>query len=183
MICNQFTLKLQRNGINQRTAYSNKKMWWNCVNGHEYQATIAQRVSGSGCPFCSGRRAVKGVNDLKTIFPEIAKEWNYKRNIGLKPNELTAFTSKKVWWVCSVCSYEWKTSIYTHMRCGCPKCGTIKSHRSRMKSVLCVETGVEYESVSIAEKVNGIKHISDCCLGKRATAGGYHWKYKTLGNI
>lgn len=30
-----------------------------------------------------------------------------------------------------------------------------------------------------AERETGIKssHISDCCLGKRKTAGGYNWKY------
>ena len=41
-----------------------KKVWWRCPNGHEWQATPRDRVSGTGCPFCSSRRL--------TSFPEQA---------------------------------------------------------------------------------------------------------------
>lgn len=34
-----------------------------------------------------------------------------------------------------------------------------------------------YESITDAEKTTGIRHIGDCCKGKRKTAGGYLWKY------
>ncbi len=40
------------------TPYSGKKVWWRCARGHEYQARVAIRNSqGTGCPYCSGRRA------------------------------------------------------------------------------------------------------------------------------
>ncbi len=32
-------------------------VWWKCSMGHEWQARISHRVSGSGCPICSGRVA------------------------------------------------------------------------------------------------------------------------------
>jgi hypothetical protein len=37
----------------------------------------------------------------------------------------------------------------------------------------------EFVNAREAEKITGIgyKHISDCCLGKRKTTGGYIWKY------
>jgi len=35
---------------------SNKKAWWRCVNGHVWNAIIASRTSGNGCPYCSRRR-------------------------------------------------------------------------------------------------------------------------------
>ena len=38
------------------TPGSNKKVWWQCKEGHEWQSVIAKRVSGRGCPYCSGRR-------------------------------------------------------------------------------------------------------------------------------
>ena len=33
---------------------SNKKVWWKCSKGHEWQAIIANRNEGRGCPYCSG---------------------------------------------------------------------------------------------------------------------------------
>lgn len=48
------------------------------------------------------------------------------------------------------------------------------------KKVLCIETNTIYDSITIAGKSVGIKmgsHIYDCCVGKRNTCGGYHWKY------
>ncbi|MBR2041111.1 MAG: zinc-ribbon domain-containing protein [Oscillospiraceae bacterium] len=50
----------------QLTLGSGKKVWWKCSKGHEWQATIKSRNKGNGCPYCSGRFAVKGENDLQT---------------------------------------------------------------------------------------------------------------------
>ena len=38
------------------TASSNKKVWWLCNQGHEWQAIINSRNKGVGCPFCSKRK-------------------------------------------------------------------------------------------------------------------------------
>lgn len=47
------------------------------------------------------------------------------------------------------------------------------------KAVMCIETGVIYESTMDAERKTGIfaSRISSCCTGKRNTTKGYHWKY------
>ena len=34
------------------TVGSAKKVWWKCAKGHEWQATIANRSKGIGCPYC-----------------------------------------------------------------------------------------------------------------------------------
>ena len=44
---------------------SDKKVWWKCKNGHEWQAMIGNRHRGNGCPYCSGRYAIKDENDLQ----------------------------------------------------------------------------------------------------------------------
>ena len=62
------------------TLGSGKKVWWKCSKGHEWLATINSRKGGIGCPYCSGRFAVKGQNDLQTVNPALAKEWNYNKN-------------------------------------------------------------------------------------------------------
>ena len=104
------------------SAGSNKKVWWKCRKGHDWQATISSRNSGNGCPYCSGRRAIKGENDLLTINPVLAKEWNYEKNGNLKPEEHSTNTPKKVWWKCSV-GHEWQARIsHRNNGSGCPYC-------------------------------------------------------------
>ena len=80
------------------TLGNNKKAWWKCSKGHEWQATIASRNSGSGCPYCSGNKVLKGENDLQTVNPTLAKEWNYEKNGDSKPENFTANSGQKVWW-------------------------------------------------------------------------------------
>ena len=55
--------------------------------------------------------------------PELLKEWAFEKNIDVSPFVITAGSSKKVWWKCSVCGFEWETKIYTrHEGKGCPRC-------------------------------------------------------------
>lgn len=37
-----------------------------------------------------------------------------------------------------------------------------------------------FESIKDAERYLGLKnsHISECCMGKRKTSNGFHWKYE-----
>lgn len=47
------------------------------------------------------------------------------------------------------------------------------------KKVILIETNVIYDSIENAAKLNNIvrSSISECCSGKRKTAGGFHWKF------
>lgn len=48
------------------------------------------------------------------------------------------------------------------------------------KRVVCIETGVVYESLATAAKAVGLKNsasLSNCLRGKAMTAGGFHWAY------
>ena len=82
------------------TPYSNKKVWWKCKLGHEWEAIIGSRTKGNGCPFCNNRFVLSGYNDLETLKPDLIKEWNYKRNGDLKPNMIAPYSNRKVWWIC-----------------------------------------------------------------------------------
>ena len=57
------------------SAGSNKKVWWKCSKGHEWQATINHRNTGCGCPICNSER--------KTSFPEYAIVY-YLKKYGLE---------------------------------------------------------------------------------------------------
>ena len=114
--------KLQPSGV---SAYSNKKAWWRCDKGHEWQVRIASRTyGGSGCPFCSGRKVLAGFNDLQTKEPRIAAEWHPTKNGALEPTMVTVGSTKRVWWKCPL-GHEWKAIVYsraTGRKCGCPEC-------------------------------------------------------------
>ena len=38
------------------TPGSNRKVWWRCSHGHEWEATVGSRVRGSGCRTCYNER-------------------------------------------------------------------------------------------------------------------------------
>lgn len=52
-----------------------------------------------------------------------------------------------------------------------------KNRKDTSKKVLCVETGIVFESTMDAYRKTGIRHISEVCNGRRNKAGGYHWKF------
>ena len=117
------------------TLHSNIKAWWKCSKNHSYHKTIDNRTNGSGCPYCSGRRLLSGFNDLQTLFPAIAKEWDYEKNGELKPADVLSGSTIKVHWICSDCKNEWITTVRsrTKGKTGCPKCSTkrrVKSFRA-----------------------------------------------------
>ena len=107
------------------TVNSNKNIWWKYSKGHEWQARVASRNTGSGCPYCSGRYAIRDKNDLKTLNPTLSKEWDYDKNIGFTPADVLPNSNKKVWWKCSK-GHEWQAAInHRNKGVGCPYCAGI----------------------------------------------------------
>lgn len=105
------------------TAGSGKKAWWICSKGHSWDAQIASRVYGAGCPFCSGNRLLKGFNDLATKNPNLILEWDYGRNYPYKPEEFTAYSRQKAWWKCNR-GHSWQAAIGNRNNgTSCPICG------------------------------------------------------------
>ena len=82
-------------------AGSGKKAWWKCDAGHSWEAVISTRAKKKvGCPYCSGKRAYKGFNDLATTHPELAQQWDWENNGDLGPENISAGSEKKVFWKC-----------------------------------------------------------------------------------
>jgi hypothetical protein len=93
---------------------SHYKVWWICVKGHEWEASIHARVfMKNGCPFCANKRACLD-NCLGTKYPELSKEWDFHKN-ELTPNDVLPDTHKKVWWKCAQ-GHEWKAWISDRTR-------------------------------------------------------------------
>jgi len=105
------------------------KVWWICPNGHEYKSALSSRTreNGSGCPYCAGKTALVGFNDLATTHPELAAEWNYEKNGSLTPQMITAGSPRIVWWK-GKCGHEWDAALQPRAQrgVGCPYCSNKK---------------------------------------------------------
>lgn len=57
-------------------------------------------------------------------YADYIKDWDYEKNIDHNPNILTAGSSYKVWWKCSICNHSWQASPNERILHGnkCPVC-------------------------------------------------------------
>lgn len=117
---------------------SNKKAYWKCSKSHEWREEIYKRSHGKRCPYCANKRVWIGYNDLNTLYPALAKEWNKDKNADIDINSVVPGSQKKVWWTCSVCGKEWKATVCyrTQNGTGCPECGLKKRGAARSKTLV-----------------------------------------------
>lgn len=119
-----------KNGITSPKTISygtKKKVWWICDKGHEWEATILSRSYGAGCPVCSGKAVIPGENDMASMYPKIASEWHPSKNGNLRPDAVTPYSNRKVWWLCDK-GHEYQAIIShrTGIGGGCPYCANRK---------------------------------------------------------
>lgn len=114
------------------SAGSSQSVWWKCPKGHSYKKRICSRVHGSSCPYCSGRFVSEGINDLATLSPTIASEWDYDKNFPLKPNEISRGSSKNIWWRCEK-GHSWSSKVSARTNGeGCPFCHKMEPYYSHL---------------------------------------------------
>ena len=114
---------IQKNNMlpSQISAGSHKKVWWLCSKGHSYQSKPNDRVNSRGCPCCAGKRASE-TNNLEFLYPDVAKEFDVKKN-NILPTQILSQSSKKVWWICSNGhSYDMQVRSRTTDNQNCPIC-------------------------------------------------------------
>ena len=171
------------------TAGRFKPVWWLCSKcGYEWQASPNNRKKGVGCPCCSGRVPQIGVNDLATLYPQIASEWHPVKNGDLNPNMFKSGSEQKVWWLCPECGYEYKSRINQrtskNKQSGCPACKrkkAVKIHSIQV-NMFDVKTNQyikTFDSIKTASREMHISYenIIKTCKGQREQAGGYKWRY------
>ena len=115
---------------------SSKKVWWKCSKDerHSWKTAIHLITRGSSCPICSNKKIVEGINDLKTLKPELFDgsykiQWDFEKNNkeNIYPENYSYGSQKKVWWMCSKDNYIWKTMISSITNgIGCPVCSNKK---------------------------------------------------------
>ncbi|MCQ6348527.1 zinc-ribbon domain-containing protein [Bacillus cereus] len=117
---------------NNVTPKSNKQIWWKCSTcKNEWRATVSSRTSGTSCPECAKDSRIKSFKKYKLKngsslagkFPELIKEWNYKRNGDITPEEVNYGSNEEFWWECEL-GHEWKAAVKsrTSKGTGCKHC-------------------------------------------------------------
>lgn len=100
---------------------SNRRVKWRCMFGHEWVQSPNIRVSqGTGCPMCSGRVVVSGVNDLATTHPVLAGELiEEHRSLA---SSVSAGSARKLTWLCRG-GHVWDAALFIRKKgVGCPYC-------------------------------------------------------------
>ena len=115
-------------------AGSNKEVWWKCIEGHEWQASIKSRNNGKNCPYCSNKRVLVGYNDLYTYCinnnrEDLINEFDEEKN-GFSMKEITVGSAKIIWWKCPK-GHSYQAAAHRRIRTG-SGCG-ICSHNILMK--------------------------------------------------
>ena len=105
-------------------AGTHRKVWWRCEKGHEWQAAVFSRtVNGACCPVCAGKVILPGENDLKTLYPGVAREWHPTKNGTMTPDRISPYSNRKVWWTCEKGHpYRAVVAARTMHGSGCPYC-------------------------------------------------------------
>ena len=96
-----------------------KKLPWKCKNEHKWETSVASRVRGTGCPYCSNNKLLEGFNDLLTIDPMVASEAD-----GWDPKKILSGSTKKLSWKCKN-GHRWGAVVYSRTglaKTGCPYC-------------------------------------------------------------
>ena len=116
---------------------SKDKVAWKCSDcGHKWPARIYSRaIDGNGCPKC-GRKSMwetrrqlsLAKHNLALDFPDLAKEWDYEKNIDLlrnTPEQYTKGARDTVFWKCPKGhdSYPARIANRVYSGEGCPVCG------------------------------------------------------------
>jgi hypothetical protein len=98
-------------------SYGSKKIvGWMCQLGHTWNAQVANRSIGDGCPVCSGRKVQKGFNDLATTNPELAAQAD-----GWDPTTLSFGSNSRVSWKCKL-GHHSVAPVSQRSQYGCPVC-------------------------------------------------------------
>ena len=104
--------------------YKNNKTKIKCrckIDGYEWEAIPIHLLRGIGCPVCSNRIIISGVNDIKTTHPSFVK---YFKNID-DSTKYSSGSAKKITCICPDCGYEKNMPLYHLINYGfaCHKCG------------------------------------------------------------
>ena len=132
----------------------------------------------SGCPYCAGKQAWPGENDLASQRPDLLDQWHPTKNLPMTPERVTVGGHFKAWWVCEQ-GHEWQAIVKSRTLggCGCPVCAG--------KLVVAGENNLESQFPAVAAQwhptLNGALTPEQVTAGSHRTVwwmcpNGHIWK-------
>ena len=77
---------------------------------------------------------VDATKSLLTVNPNLSKEWHKTKNADLTPQDVTAGSNRKVWWLCpEKHSYEATIDNRNLNGSGCPQCSKQRKSKYKIK--------------------------------------------------
>lgn len=153
---------------------SEYEAWWKCQTCKgSWQSKVKNRTNGSSCPYCAGRKVLKGFNDLACQYPALADQWIQSEH-GLTPEDVTPGSHEEVTWKCEK-GHHWKALVKTRVYgYGCPYCSK--------RFVVPNETDFSTRFPEIAKEWNfeRNKHVNILSVAA-GSKKKYWWKCATCG--
>jgi hypothetical protein len=79
------------------------------------------------------------------ITRSLEKEWDFKKNRGLKPSGVTPYSHKRVWWKCQK-GHEWRATVDSRsLGNGCPYCSGYKASKDNNLTIRFPELVAEWD--------------------------------------
>ncbi|WP_158710027.1 zinc-ribbon domain-containing protein [Streptomyces katrae] len=101
---------------------SQRKVWWQCPDGHEYQARIANRSRGTGCPECA-RAGRTSEPVLLADLPELLRQVDPDTDGASEASQLLSNARERLGWICPQ-GHRWQARVRHRAisGSGCPQC-------------------------------------------------------------
>mgnify|MGYP000297091649 FL=1 len=117
-------------------ARSNEYAWFKCPEcGYSWRTQICGRLRTDKCPACETNNVIrKGVNDFRTVSPQLALDTSDELNPDIDLNKLGIGSKTRIHWKCHICGFEWDAPIHgrAHRYNGnngiaaCPACAKVR---------------------------------------------------------
>ena len=120
----------------------NKKVWWICELGHEWEDKISNKTKSKHCPYCYGRRVWAGFNDINTTSKKLSN-WLLNKEDGYKHSK---GTKVKLDWKCGCGQIIRNKSpfIVDKDGLGCPNCSDGKSYPEKVVYQLLKQLNITF---------------------------------------
>ncbi|MDX3231857.1 zinc-ribbon domain-containing protein [Streptomyces sp. ME19-01-6] len=153
---------------------SHKAAFWQCHDGHVWNAQVHSRIAGSGCPQCAGY-VPRGQAKLSDRAPHLVNEWHPRNDVP--PDSVGPGSRRMVWWLCPV-GHEYQARISNRSRgTGCPACARAGRDISAGLLADIPELFAQIDQDTAPADVGELLVNSSVRLGWRCTEG-HHWEAK-----
>lgn len=117
-------------------ARSNEYAWFKCPKcGYSWRTQICGRLRTDKCPACETNNVIrKGVNDFRTVSPQLALDTSDELNPDIDLNKLGIGSKTRIHWKCHICGFEWDAPIHGRAHpyngnngiAACPACAKVR---------------------------------------------------------